>query len=238
VPVRGPMARLLSWIGVFCAGVLAVVGGLGLQGPGLVAVGVAGMLAACTAIGIVRDAPGHDRRAVAESAVQAAAWTIGVLLVLAGVAALAGGLMALLTGAVGVTAWLVVRAARSTAQPPRPTATPPRPPAGVEVLLLPVPPPDEGTTTRDRTSSISALTTQALGREWIRTSAALGGRLTPGDRQALVRRREETLNELERRDPVGFARWLADGPAPGSDPAEYVHGRPVQGDPAAGTDAA
>ena len=31
---------------------------------------------------------------------------------------------------------------------------------------------------------------------------------------------------------------LADGPALGTDPADYVHGRPVQGDPAADTDAA
>jgi hypothetical protein len=82
------------------------------------------------------------------------------------------------------------------------------------------------------------LTTSGLGREWLRTTAVLGGRLTPADREALVRRREETLDELERRDRVGFARWLADGPAPGSDPAAYVRGRPVQGDPTAGTDAA
>ena len=63
-------------------------------------------------------------------------------------------------------------------------------------------------------------------------------RLSPVERQALVRRREETLDELERRDPVGFARWLAEGPVPGADPAMYVHGRPMEGDAAVGTDAA
>ena len=51
-------------------------------------------------------------------------------------------------------------------------------------------------------------------------------------------RREEALDELERRDPAGFARWLAAGPTLASDPAGYVHGGPLRGDPAADTDAA
>lgn len=243
MPLRGPFVRLLWWIGVLGAGVLAVVGGIGLGGPGVVAVGVAGMLAACVAVGVARDAPTHDRRSVLESAVQASAWTVVLLLVLAGVVALAGGLVALLAGAVGVTAWLLSRvtwsrkgAARSTRAPEAPSS-----PMGVEVLLLPVPPP-EGAALSDpvvpASSPVSVLTTPALGREWIRTQAALGRRLTTADRASLVRRRQETLDELERRDPAGFARWLADGAAPGIDPAAYVHGRRVHGDPTAGTDAA
>jgi len=237
VPVRGPLARLLSWIAALCAGGLAVVGGLGLRGPGLVAVVVAGMVAACTAVGIAREAPQHDHRSVVGAAVEAASWTVGLLLVLAGVVALAGGFVALLTGVVGLAAWLAFRAARSTAGPTRPAVAPSAPTPGVEVLL-PVTPPEAGTTSNDGTSSVSGLSTPALGREWIRTTAALEGRLVSADRAALVRRREETLDELERRDPAGFARWLAEGPTPGSDPAAYVQGRPVQGDPAAGTDAA
>jgi hypothetical protein len=237
VPLRGPFVRLLWWIGALGAGFLAVIGGLGLRGPGVVAVGVAGMLAACLAVGVVRDAPGQDRRAVIESAVQASAWTVGLLLALAGVAAVAGGVAALLAGLIGALAWLAVRMSRSgpmAAGAARRTVVPPEP-AGVEVLLLPV---RLGDASGEAASPLSVLTTAALGREWIRTTAALGGRLTPSERQALVRRREETLDELERRDPAGFARWLADGPAPGSDPAEYVRGRPMQGDQTAGTDAA
>jgi hypothetical protein len=243
VPVRGPLVRLLWWIGTFSAGVLAVVGGLGLLGPGLVAVGVAGMLAACTAVGIARDVPGHDSRSVLECAVQASAWTVGLLLLLAGVAVLAGGLVALLAGAAGVTAWLLARAVRSRKPADgsaRPSAAAPWP-TGVEVLLLPAPPLEEAATSdpADRAwPPVSVLATPALGCEWIRTSAVLGGSLTPADRQALVRRREEALDELERRDPAGFACWLADGPAPGSDPADYVQGGWVQGGPTAGTEAA
>jgi hypothetical protein len=232
VPVRGPLVRLLRWSGVLAGGVLAVIGGLGLRGPGLVAVGVAALLATCAAVGITREAPGSDRRAVLEAVVQAAAWTTGILLVLAGVAALAGVLVALMAGATGAIAWLATRSPRSRAR----AAGLVRTSAAAEVLLLPVRPPQEGTAPGSRTP-VSGLTTPALGREWIRTTAALGGRLTPADRQALVCRREEALDELERRDPAGFARWLLDGP-PGSDPADYVRGRPVQGDPAAGTDAA
>jgi hypothetical protein len=87
------------------------------------------------------------------------------------------------------------------------------------------------------TGAVSSLPTSALGHEWLRTTAALAGRLDPATRQEIVRRRQEALDELEHRDPAGFARWLAAGPAPGSDPAQFVRGN-VRGDQAAGTDAA
>ncbi len=236
MPVRGLPTRLLRWLGIFFMGSLAVLGGLGLQPAGRVAVVVAGMLAACIAVGIARDLPRHDRRPALESAVQAAACTVGGLLVLAGVAALAGGVLAVLAAVAGIGTWLVVRATRPPTRPAGPPAPAPWPTAGVEVLLLPVPP--ETTGVGLGTSRLSTLSTPALGQEWLRTTAALGGRLSPVERQALVRRREETLDELERRDPAGFARWLAGGAAPGTDPADYVQGRPVRSDPAAGTDAA
>jgi hypothetical protein len=80
---------------------------------------------------------------------------------------------------------------------------------------------------------VPQLSTRALGQEWVRTSGVLAGRLDPAVRAALVRRRQEALDELELRDPDGFARWLIAGPVPGSDPAEYV-----RRDRTAGTDAA
>jgi hypothetical protein len=84
---------------------------------------------------------------------------------------------------------------------------------------------------------VTQLPTAALGTEWLRTTSALAGRLQPAVRASIVRRRQETLDELERRDPLGFARWMAGGPAPGSNPAQFVHGD-VHGDRAAGSDAA
>ncbi|MGY1802730.1 hypothetical protein ACI78T_05545 [Blastococcus sp. SYSU D00922] len=236
MPVRGLLARLLRWLGVLCTGALVVLGGLGLQPAGRVAVGVAGLLAACIAVGITRDIPRRDRRPILESAVQAAAWTVGGLLALAGLTVLTGGVVAVLIGVLALAAWLLLRAARSSRRQGRPPARPSWSTSGAEVLRLPVEPPPPATATGS--ASLSALSTPALGREWIRTTAAMGARLSPVERQALVRRREETLDELERRDPAGFARWLAEGPALGTDPADYVQGRPVQGDPAAGTDAA
>jgi hypothetical protein len=77
------------------------------------------------------------------------------------------------------------------------------------------------------------MSTRALGHEWVRTSAVLAGRLDPAARAALVLRRQQALDELERRDPEGFSRWLRGGPVPGSDPADYV-----RHDRIAGTDAA
>jgi hypothetical protein len=74
---------------------------------------------------------------------------------------------------------------------------------------------------------VPTLSTAALGSEWLRTSRALTQPMDPGARQSLVRRRQETLDELERRDPEGFARWLASGAAVDSDPAAYVQEGPA-----------
>ncbi|SDO45145.1 hypothetical protein SAMN05660199_02024 [Klenkia soli] len=71
---------------------------------------------------------------------------------------------------------------------------------------------------------VTTLSTDLLGREWLRTSSALGGPLAAATRQAVATRRQDTLDELERRDPAGFARWLADDSPVSRNPAEFVHG--------------
>ena len=43
--------------------------------------------------------------------------------------------------------------------------------------------------------------------------------LTPWD---LVQIRASLLDEIERRDPDGFSRWLATMPTPGGDPTSYL----------------
>ena len=85
---------------------------------------------------------------------------------------------------------------------------------------------------------VASLSTEELGQEWLESTAALTGRLDPDRRAAVVRRRQEALDELERRDPAGFLRWLNGGPVPDRDPAAYVRGRRPAGESAAGTDAA
>jgi hypothetical protein len=237
VPIRAPLPRVLMWALGLPLGLVAVAGGLALRGPEIVAVGVAGILAGCMAAGITRETPSPvRRRSTLEAAASVGAATVGVLLVIAGITALAGGAVAFLTIVGAVVAVLVVRAARGrhpaapspgdrTTPPPNPGAVRPARLQGAAELSSLLPP-------------VGVLTTSELGQEWLRTSAALAGRLDPAARQSLVARREEALDELERRDPAGFDRWLAAGPTLSSDPAGYVRGGPLRGDPAADTDAA
>ena len=103
-----------------------------------------------------------------------------------------------------------------------------RPPGVVLRLRLAPAPPDE----------VAVLSTGDLGDEWLHTTAALAGRLDPATRQSLVDRREAVLDELERRDPDGFTRWLAAAPTRGSNPADFVRGGPARRGPVADTDAA
>jgi hypothetical protein len=227
---RSPLVRLLIGLGLVCGCLLVLAGGLALRGPGLIAVGAAGVLAACLAAGMAHENPDRDRWAMMDAAVFALGCTVVCLLVLCGTGALFGTPVA--AGLVGVSAVVgVVVFLRGRAGAPRPTtqaapsATFPaplpswpsssaEPPARREQVLAEparlLPPVDQ-------------LSTRALGREWLRTTAALASRLEPVARASIVRRREDALDELERRDPVGFARWLAAGPVPGSDPADWVH---------------
>ena len=228
--IRRAASRVLIGAAVLSAGSLAVVGGLALGGPGLVGVGLAATLAGCTAAGIAREAPDRSRGSALEAAVWAAGWTAGVVLVVAGVSTVAGGAVA----AVLVLAALTVVAVRwGRKQRGRASA---RKGSAAEVLRLAVEPPPARPAGDSRMLPVAALSTRALGQEWVRTTAALAGRLSPAARASLVGRREEALDELERRDPDGFARWLVAGP--GSDPADFVRDGPARRGPVADTDAA
>ncbi|SFT37086.1 hypothetical protein SAMN05660657_00498 [Geodermatophilus amargosae] len=239
---RGLPARLLVGLAGVTAIAVAGIGGLALRPPGLLAVGLAAVVTACLAGGVAREslaeAGGQARRTPLEAAWRTGAATVGVLLFLSGTAVLGGAALTALAGAVlavgALGLWLL--RAGSPARPVGPddlpaggrlTAPgPQRPVAGVR--------PGEPGNTVTFLPPVSTLTTAALGREWLGTTAALAGRLDPAARQSIVRRRQDTLDELERRDPAGFARWLAEGPLPGSDPAGYL----AEGPAAAGPDAA
>lgn len=232
MPSRSPLRRILIGLGLLCGTLLALAGALALGISGIIAVLVAGVVSAALAAGLAREAPDGGESNVRESAVRAGAGTVGLLLVVSGTAEVAGGVVAaILTGlaAVGALAWWVLRGGPSRRSAPGARTTPATPGSGRPVR--------RGSATEPWEGPVSSLPTAALGREWLLTTAALTRRLDPPARQAIARRREEALDELERRDPAGFARWLAGGPVPGSDPADFVRG-PVRGDQAAGTDAA
>jgi hypothetical protein len=232
VSFRAPRPRVLMWALALPCGLVAVAGGLALRGPEMVAIGVAGVLAGCMAAGITRETPVGSRRwSTLEAAASAGAATVGVLLLIAGIAALAGSAVAVLTVGAAVVAVVVLQLLRGR-RPGAPSAVPRDPMAGRPVH------PHRTAELASLLPPVAALTTPELGQEWTRTSAVLAGRLDAAAREALVARRQLALDELERRDPAGFARWLAVAPTLSSDPAGYVHGGPLRGDPAADTDAA
>jgi hypothetical protein len=236
VPTRGPFVRVLLGVGVVLAAALALIGGVALRASGVVAVLLAGAVAACLAVGVARETTGEHLPAP-EAAARAAGWTVGSLFVLSGMAALGGGLAAVLAGAAGAIVALAVWLVRSP-RPGREMSTLTGEATGAPAPAAPMPAAPWHAAPSGRfdaagsarlSAPLTELPTAALGREWLRTTAALAGRLEPAARESIVRRRQEALDELERRDADGFARWLAAGPAPGSDPADFVHGEPASG---------
>ncbi len=233
---RGLPARLLLGLAAVTAAAVAVVGGLALRPPGLLAVGLASVVTACLAGGVAResgDGPTAGARrgpSPLDAAWRTGAATIVVLLFLSGTAALGGPVLTVLAGAVlaigGLGLWLL-----HAGRPPRRNAElgTPSPAAAGTPAVAPRPVtgarPGEAVGTVTYLPPVATLSTAALGREWLSTTTALAGRLHPSARQSIVRRRQDTLDELERRDPAGFARWLAEG-APDRDPAGYLHEGP------------
>ncbi|WP_222192455.1 hypothetical protein [Modestobacter italicus] len=216
MPARLLLARTGLALLVLTGGVLAAVGGVSLGPSGLVAVVLAAVVAGCLGAGIARDGDGPpSRQAALDAAWHTAAVTVAALLLLSGSVVVAGGAVTLLLVA-GVLGGLLARWALRSVRGTRRAGVAP---------VMPLHAADGGWARR--------LSVPALGQEWVRSSAALPVTWDPAARQELVRRRQEALDELERRDPAGFARWLADGATVDSDPAEYV-----SGDPAAGSDAA
>jgi hypothetical protein len=226
VPTRGPVVRALIGLGLVCGAILALASSIVLHGLILVLVLVTAGLAG----GVAYHARDGDRAASVEAAWKAAAWTVSIILLVVGLTVLAGGAgAAVISGLAVVTAaavWqLKARRARHAGRgapgPARLMGDGDRTPMPPAVLLSRSQPP------------VSLLSTSVLGTEWLRTTAALASPLEPAARQAVIRHRQETLDELERRDPAGFARWLGAGAATESDPSIFV-----RGDGATGSDAA
>ncbi|WP_222262555.1 hypothetical protein [Modestobacter marinus] len=208
----GLLARSGIVLLLTCAGAVAAVGGISLAGSGLLAVVLAAVVSGCLAAGIARDTPSWRRRPI-EVAWRAAVTTVAVLLVLNGLAVVAGS--AITSGLVGAAVLAVVArwAVRATRAERRSRTV-------AAVVPLDVP------------GDVRSLSVPELGREWVRTSAVLREVQDTAVRQGLVRRRQEALDELERRDPVGFARWLASGATVDDDPTVYVAERPRDEGPA------
>jgi hypothetical protein len=218
VPVHTPAraSRALIRSGLAAAASLVFVGGIFLHGAALVMVLVTGVVVGC----VVYGTRNGDRRAALAVSAEMAAVAVAVILAVAGLVVLAGGAVATwVCGAavvVGATVWGVRRLrARWRGAGPGTDPAPVR--AATEPAL--------GSLGHRRGPiPVSLLSTSALAGEWARTTAALASRVAPGVRDTLIRRRQETLDELERRDPVGFSRWLAAARPADTDPAIYLRG--------------
>ena len=80
---------------------------------------------------------------------------------------------------------------------------------------------------RPLVSVLPSLTTPALCREWLRSLVVLRAVVGPAALDDVSRLRRRYLDELERRDPAGFARWLdADTGAAGHSPEPYLSAVP------------
>lgn len=62
----------------------------------------------------------------------------------------------------------------------------------------------------------------ALCRAWRESCLALDEPVSARCKAGIVQRRRELLDELERRNPVGFTAWLASGARPAEDPRRYI----------------
>jgi hypothetical protein len=215
--IHDPAARILIAVGLLCGLPVALASIVVLHGSSLVAVVVAAGLVACVVHGM------HDgRRAAARAAAwRAAWWTVGISMLVAGVLVLAGGAVAALLSVLIAASGAAVRLRRAhRARPAGRDRHDGAPGGGAAAAAL--------LSVRGGLDSspapVALLSTSVLVSEWSRTTAALVSRLEPAARQVVVRRRHEVLDELERRDPAGVARWLAAGAAEQSDPATFVRG--------------
>jgi hypothetical protein len=69
---------------------------------------------------------------------------------------------------------------------------------------------------------VPALPTPALCWEWRRSYLAVVRASEPAELTRIVALRAAYLDELERRDPTGFRRWLDSGARAASDPGRYL----------------
>jgi hypothetical protein len=70
----------------------------------------------------------------------------------------------------------------------------------------------------------TAASTVALCRAWRISYLVLDHARDPAQRAQVAAMRGQYLDELARRDPAGFRRWLTDGARAGGDPAPYLAG--------------
>jgi hypothetical protein len=90
------------------------------------------------------------------------------------------------------------------------------------VACRPGRPPAARPRVRVRIDAIPGLSDQQLLLHWRISYAALQAGCLRADLPAVVEFRSHCLDELERRHPQGFARWMRSTPGPSGDPTPFV----------------
>lgn len=70
---------------------------------------------------------------------------------------------------------------------------------------------------------VGQLSNDELCRAWRLSFTALQRATTTAKQVQLVAARQELLDEMERRNPAGFSRWLHAGARPAGDPSRYLN---------------
>jgi MFS family permease len=155
------------------------------------------------------DGPPPPRRGTVRRAAWAGIATTVVCLALTGagsiLGAASGPVILLLLLAVALWAWRARRQLTRSSVAVADAVVPERSSAVSE------PPPDA-----------DGLTTPELCRAWQRSYLALIDVPEGPVREDIAAWRRSLLDELERRDPIGFDKWLRDGARAGSDPGRYL----------------
>ena len=177
--------------------------------------GAGGLLGAATAVPEA-GAPGPGGSSPERGRRAAVAGLLGAVLPLAviGLLALVGApalLLCLLVAAGGVPLWPLPARPGALRLPGSRVSRSPAGPPGVETI-----PPDA----LPPATALPGLSTAELCRVWQLSYVRVQRSTWPGERDHLAQLRRACLDELERRDPRAFARWLATARAAG-DPARY-----------------
>jgi hypothetical protein len=140
-----------------------------------------------------------------------AAGFVGTCLVITGMVTSAGWVTTgcLLGLCAAAAMWASRRSWRATDSPPG---------RATDVQGIPV-----ATVVPEPSTPAQALPTDELCLAWRRSYLQLQRATDEHTRQQVIRARQAYLDELERRDRTGFARWLHDGARAGSDPRRYLN---------------
>ena len=110
---------------------------------------------------------------------------------------------------------------RSAAGPP----SPPQPPPAAAPTSTGAVPASEPITPPGDLPAVSSLSTSELVLAWRRSYSELSAARSPQQLESVAARRQQLLDELERRDGHGVQRWLHSGARAASDPSRFLQRR-------------